>query len=515
MSLKRSFDRGGMYFYPIYISDLAITKGIKIISPIVVKEVLNVVTGDFIEAYYDDSSIFAIGEYLFNKIKKDDKFFRKTCEQIYVLSADLIKVVNKIPNKKELSKLADKDLSNKYGQYVKKLTILRTWGWVPNFLEAFDKSFLTEYLQTELRKVMKEVGSSNQSGHYYNILSSSEKMSAVQAEELARLNLLLKLQHDSAWVKIKECILKADEEFLKNNFKKSYSSIQKHLNKYGWLTYSYSGPVMSFADICLMLKDNLNKNDSILGQKNKLIAHYKNIKKEKSQLIKKISLSKHLVYMFGVSAEFMYIKDFRKGVYQKSYVAMDPVLQEIANRLGLSLKQSKYCIYSELDEWLSRKNKSKKYIDKINQRMIKSCYLVKNGDFKIFEGKKMEKILPSLLKKIKGEETSNFNGELKGLVSYSGTVSGIVKIVLTKNDVDKVQVGDILVSSSTNPDLLIAMKKAAAFVTDTGGITSHAAILSRELKKPCIVGVKIGTRVFKDGDLVEVDAENGVVRKIK
>ena len=60
-----------------------------------------------------------------------------------------------------------------------------------------------------------------------------------------------------------------------------------------------------------------------------------------------------------------------------------------------------------------------------------------------------------------------------------------------------------------------AMEKAAAFVTDEGGITCHAAIVAREMKKPCIIGTKIATKVLKDGDLVEVDAEKGIVRILK
>lgn len=72
--------------------------------------------------------------------------------------------------------------------------------------------------------------------------------------------------------------------------------------------------------------------------------------------------------------------------------------------------------------------------------------------------------------------------------------------------------GDVLASIATNPDILPAMKKAVAFVTEQGGITSHAAIVAREMKKPCIVGTKIATKILQDGDLVEVDANQGVVR---
>jgi len=80
---------------------------------------------------------------------------------------------------------------------------------------------------------------------------------------------------------------------------------------------------------------------------------------------------------------------------------------------------------------------------------------------------------------------------------------------------DKLKQGDILVTTMTTPDFLFIMKKAAGFITDEGGITCHAAIVSRELKIPCIIGTKIATKVLKDGDLVEVDAKKGIVRIIK
>lgn len=67
----------------------------------------------------------------------------------------------------------------------------------------------------------------------------------------------------------------------------------------------------------------------------------------------------------------------------------------------------------------------------------------------------------------------------------------------------------------TIPDFLPAMKKAAAFVTDEGGILCHAAIVARELGKPCIVGTKFATKVFKNGDFVNVDANTGVVTLLK
>ncbi len=105
--------------------------------------------------------------------------------------------------------------------------------------------------------------------------------------------------------------------------------------------------------------------------------------------------------------------------------------------------------------------------------------------------------------------------EVKGVVAYKGFAKGTVRIVHTPLESQRVENGDILVTNMTTPAYISAMHRAAAFVTNEGGITCHAAILARELKKPCITGTKIATKVLYDGDIVEVDAEKGIVRIIE
>jgi pyruvate,water dikinase len=70
--------------------------------------------------------------------------------------------------------------------------------------------------------------------------------------------------------------------------------------------------------------------------------------------------------------------------------------------------------------------------------------------------------------------------------------------------------GDVLVTTMTTPEYVLLMQKASAIVTNMGGLLCHAAIVSRELNKPCVINTKIGTEVFKDGDMVEVDADKGI-----
>jgi len=100
---------------------------------------------------------------------------------------------------------------------------------------------------------------------------------------------------------------------------------------------------------------------------------------------------------------------------------------------------------------------------------------------------------------------------LQGLPASPGVASGTVKIVLDLNQLNKVQKGDILVTKMTTPDFVPAMKRAVAIITDEGGMTAHAAIVSRELGIPCIVATRKATATFKDGQVITVDAKRGVV----
>lgn len=104
------------------------------------------------------------------------------------------------------------------------------------------------------------------------------------------------------------------------------------------------------------------------------------------------------------------------------------------------------------------------------------------------------------------------DGIIRGKIAYKGRVIGKVCIVMSKKAIRSFKQGDIFVSDMTDPDFLPALKKATAIVTDEGGITCHAAIVAREFNKPCIVGSKIATKILKNGDLVEVDADHGIVK---
>ena len=90
-----------------------------------------------------------------------------------------------------------------------------------------------------------------------------------------------------------------------------------------------------------------------------------------------------------------------------------------------------------------------------------------------------------------------------------------MKIILASKEGYKLRKNEFLVATMTTPDYILLMKKAVGFITDEGGVTCHAAIVAREMNKPCIIGTKVATKVLKDGDLVEVDVNKGIVKILK
>jgi phosphohistidine swiveling domain-containing protein len=107
------------------------------------------------------------------------------------------------------------------------------------------------------------------------------------------------------------------------------------------------------------------------------------------------------------------------------------------------------------------------------------------------------------------------DGTLRGQCAFAGKVKGKVKIVKSREDMVGFKQGNVIVSPTTTPDFIPVMKISSAIISEHGGVICHAAITSRELKIPCVVGVKGATRLLKDGDLVEVDAERGIIKILK
>ncbi len=203
----------------------------------------------------------------------------------------------------------------------------------------------------------------------------------------------------------------------------------------------------------------------------------------------------------------MVTKIYRRYAQIYAIYKIEFLQREIARRIGLSLKQVRFMLPEEIQNALL---KGKINAQEVYKRTELAIYLTSNGEDVILTGPQAEKLAEEIQK-----QDIQMVDEFSGQTGCVGKATGSVKIVIRPEDMDKMEKGDVLVSIATDPDIVSAMKKASAIVTEQGGVTSHAAIVSRELNIPCVIGTKIATKVLKDGDIVEVDANQGLVKVIK
>jgi len=216
------------------------------------------------------------------------------------------------------------------------------------------------------------------------------------------------------------------------------------------------------------------------------------------------------VNWINMAKEFCFLKGYRKDITFFACRSMDGILREIARRFSLSLRQLQFMTREEIFKSLEI-GKLQLPLSIINQRLKYCVVYYPRRKAKVYIGNKAKKLAGL----IEAEKINTNLKEFKGTPAFVGKVGGRVKVVLTPAEMSKMKKGDILVSAATNPNMMPALIKAAAIITDEGGVTSHAAIVARELKTPCVIGTKIATKVLKDGDLVEVDANKGVINIIK
>ena len=209
-------------------------------------------------------------------------------------------------------------------------------------------------------------------------------------------------------------------------------------------------------------------------------------------------------------AEYRFsLKDKSRALFR---LLLDVILKEMAKRFDLSVDDLYFYTMNELMSLIDTGQKIEVQDRKAGYVLWKS-----HGEKKVFYGERFKEINDYVDKRMRsGQE----DGILTGSVAFGGKVRGRVRILRhnkedVSKEVEKFAEGDILVTEMTRPDTVMACGKAAAIVTDEGGVVCHAAIIARELKKPCIVGTKIATRILRDGMMVEVDADRGIVKVIE
>lgn len=296
--------------------------------------------------------------------------------------------------------------------------------------------------------------------------------------------------------------------------------LDNHVLKYGWMFAPVEREFKVFEKNQYEKRINAWLEDGNIDDKlNSILLSRKQNDICFEQTIKKYNFTEELLDLAKCIRMFIYYHTFlTEHTDWLFFNGRVTILREIARREGVSEESLVMLSFDELVSYLEKKI-SKSEVEILAQGRSQYYAIVYiSGELLTFDGEEALEIerrfVPLFVenRKMSSEDTIvNKKVAIEGTVCYPGRVIGRVKVVKTFSDCDKVQKGDILVANMTTPNFISAMERAAGFVTDQGGITCHAAILSRELRIPCIVGTSIATKVLHDGDLVEVDAYLGVV----
>jgi len=325
----------------------------------------------------------------------------------------------------------------------------------------------------------------NLSNQEFVYLATSRRPSSYQKHE----KIVFKFHK---WLKKNNLLNVAYEKIIKN---KEAKQLLNKCYSLGYFLYSGYGGVKLWS-----LEEEYN-----------YVREKRNFKNSKEK-IKVSRLPEEAESWFKISRYFSYLRDERKTFQQKIFYWQAQVLEEVAKIIKIERKDLEYLYYDEFyPDILNNKNTKRIIAD----RKIGFLWMwTKPSGHKFYQGKGVEKIFNRYsIYSVKG--ASEEIREFKGQTASQGKTKGYVKIVFNPHMVSDYKERSVLVAGMTSPDFVPLMKKSIAIITDSGGVTCHAAIISRELNVPCIIGTKIATKVLKDGDLVEVDANKGIVKILK
>ena len=493
------------------------------------KKILTIYKGYHLWFYYGEKDSFEVGQNIVNNFLSNPQFTVKINSEIIKQADRLRKFAAKLPEA-NLKNMSNRKLWNYYKKQDEIHTTYYQWCWIPVAVDMFHNN-----LTNELKKYLKKKGiEEDKINEYFMILTQPIKKSLIQEEQEEFLKIASIIQKDKYHGRLFKNLYKVFEEkeaapfglathtpeyeellekkmdLIRDKIKLNiYKLIEQHYRKYFYIKFMWIGKegVNSFDYYLKEFVKFVGRNsnaEKLLKEKKK---EFKNILNKRAKLIKKLKIDSEWKTIFDSFGNFMVTKIYRRYAQIYAIYRMQPILEEIARRLKISNMEIRFMLTNEVGDSLIKKKMNRR---ELKQRVKFCVYYVEKNNEKIFTGAKAKKLARTVKKKT-NKEINEFSGQT-GCV---GKAKGIVKIIIRTSDMEKMKKGDILVSIATDPDIVSAMKRAAAIVTEQGGVTSHAAIVSREFNIPCVIGTKIATKVLKDGDLVEVDANKGIVKILK
>lgn len=428
---------------------------------------------------------------IISHLKKNDGWFEKFCERelrksesLYQKGLELKKVDWRSKDNKEIKRIWE-DLLVNYR------ALACPW---------YTQYPLDEYFEKEIENHLKKYLSANDSAfrNYVLIFSDPQDQTEV-SEEREKL------------VKIAARLIEEKED-LANLSQSAEKTINDHLDRFAYINrglatsrpYSFEDMVKRLKEIFVQVKAGASLKELEYQSSAKKIA------RDFKEAINKIKPDKGFRRIIDQARLNSYFRNRRVEAFFNADYGASFMYEEIAKRFKLSPDLIMEITTDEMEDALNGKPLPDE--EEMARRGKDYAMVVKNSKTTLITD-------PDKIKELEKEYFVDVDKKVEVIIgrvaSIGGVVTGRAKVCLDKSEIGKVEKGDIIVAQFTTPDFVPAMEKAAAIVADQGGLSSHAAIISRELGVPCIIGTKNGTRIILDYDLLEVDTIKGEVRILR
>ena len=485
------------------------------IAVVFVKDLNSIVEGsaipDFIAVYRDDvCGVYAKKDDVENSedritdaVRKDPALVSRIRRTFTRKSQELLRFCEALPSEPEA--LSNRDLFSWYEEYLERY---RQTYLYSEPIAWLTKDTLPEYLT----RYIKERDIQHEGMNAEEILGAliaEERLSFAAQEELDFLRVFERARYRG---EARESVRGVFRDSLEEDYI-IRPLVEEHTRKWGWIPYDYGAFVWDedhfYDELAKLLMKPLG---AVHNRMDDLLSWPRTVRRRRNAICRANGIDGDHKRLFEALQHCSFLLYFKKEIFTKAHLHVQPLLSEVFRRCGLEYEAGCYLLPNEVrDALLVGKMPDP---DMIRGRRTLSVFQTTHPDRHDFlSEEKRDRLLEEIARDGKNEK--ELRREISGISAMPGQIRGRVRILLDSRDLDSLAEGDVLVTSMTSPDYIAGMRRAAAIVTDEGGITSHAAIVARELKKPCVIGTKVATQVFRDGDLVLVNADRGVVQVLE
>tara|TARA_Y100000310_G_C20689133_1_gene821035 strand:+ start:2171 stop:3601 length:1431 start_codon:yes stop_codon:yes gene_type:complete len=427
------------------------------------------------DIYFCEENINKIRAAIKNNIEKDSNYTERIANNLYKMRDKVLETSIYLINQ-DL-----KSLSNK------------------NLLESFEKSF-------EQIGLMECFMSYRGTIQLAEILE--EKVKQILAKKLNKLNklelleefflILSKPSEESYMIRYKNDLLKAKISMNQSNNTKIINNL---LMNYSWIGCSmFSGAPLTKEKIIQGLDQLKDPQTELRKYEKDKDLHLKKFKK----IVKDLNFNQDEKKLIHNLQNWFHLRTYARDIINNVITNNMPLLFEIAERASISKQNIPYLIKDEILNIFSLPRKE--LLSNIVKRKKKWAALVINDKVTFFAEN---------ISQLKEKEKIEPTNVIKGKIAAKGYVKAPVILMNDASELDKIKPNHILVTPMTTTDYTPILNKLAGIITDEGGLTCHAAIVSRELNIPCIIGTQVATKLLKDNQLVELNANKGIVKILK